>query len=51
VEEICLSFKYGYNALVYFGEHIATRVDRVARFGYDLEFLREGLRARGELSA
>jgi sugar phosphate isomerase/epimerase len=30
-----LSFRYAYNALVYYGEDIATSIDRVARFGYD----------------
>jgi sugar phosphate isomerase/epimerase len=28
-------FRYAYNSLVYYGEDIATSIDRVARFGYD----------------
>lgn len=30
-----MSFRYAYNALVYYGEDVAKSVDRVARFGYD----------------
>jgi sugar phosphate isomerase/epimerase len=30
-----MMFKYSYDALVYFGEDIATSIERVARFGYD----------------
>lgn len=28
-------FRYAYNQLVYYGEDVATSIDRVARFGYD----------------
>lgn len=28
-------FKYSYDALVYYGEDIATSIDRVSRYGYD----------------
>ena len=30
-----MSFRYAYNALVYYGEDIAKSIERVARFGYD----------------
>jgi sugar phosphate isomerase/epimerase len=29
------SYRYAYNALVYFGEDMGASIDRVARFGYD----------------